>query len=745
MFQLLFKYPAAVFAKGSFVLLSALPVWLMALAMLAGCGVLAFLLRRTSVGRLRAMALWGLQAGTLIVILLLLWQPAVSVTILKPQQNIVAVLVDTSRSMALTDTGASREEQAKRLLESHLLPQLRQRYQIRVYSLGQTLDRAGDPQRLQATSGASRINAGLRQIADEAATLPIGAIALLTDGADTTGGIDAATMSELHRRRLPVNPVGFGRETIARDVELDSFDVPPKAFSGSRMEALVRVRQNGFAGQRAVISLTSGGRQVVSRTIMLADAPQQVEHLVFNAGDAGIRTLEARLDPLPGETNRGNNRLTTILRVDGSKHRILYVEGEPRWEYKFLRRAVEDDPAVSVVSMVRTTQNKIYRQGIANPAELADGFPSKDEDLFQYEGLVLGSVEAGFFTAAQQSVIRDFVDRRGAGLLFLGGRSSLADGNYNAPPFAELLPVNLPHSNATFQRRFVAAELTPEGKRSLLTRIEDDPEKSADHWDVLPYLADYQDAGTSKPGAVVLADVDVSGKKLPLLITETYGLGRTAVFATGGSWRWRMQQPAGDTSQQTFWRQLLRWTVDGTPSQVSVTASTRHLEDEGRIVLRAEVKDGKYLAAPDAQVQAAVSGPDGRPESLQFRAVASKPGVYEAEWDAAQSGSYVADVTARQGGKQIGEDVLTFQREDGAAENFHQEQNRELLEKLAAETGGRYYTPGTAQRLPDEIAFSDAGISSHEFRDLWNMPVIFLLLLLLRSCEWLLRRKWGLV
>jgi hypothetical protein len=108
-------------------------------------------------------------------------------------------------------------------------------------------------------------------------------------------------------------------------------------------------------------------------------------------------------------------------------------------------------------------------------------------------------------------------------------------------------------------------------------------------------------------------------------------------------------------------------------------------------------------------------------------------------------GVYVAEVTAQRGVEKLASDVLPFHREDGAAENFHREQNRELLEKLAEATGGHYYTSRNVNRLPDEIAYSEAGITSREMKDLWNMPAVFLLLLALRSGEWLLRRRWGVV
>ena len=534
MFEFLFKYPLGVFAKGHLVLLGSWPRWLLLLAMLAAAAALAALLvagRKHFTKALqgyRSVVLWALDWALLALLLLLLWQPAISVTALKQQQNIIAVVIDDSRSMALKDTGDSRQQEAVRMLDGGLLRDLRSHYQVRLYRLGASVDRIETLSQLTAAQPSTQIGKGLQQLADEAATLPIGAIVLASDGADNSGGIDLKTLTELQRRRLPVNTIGFGKTELFSDVELDSFDVSNKALEGSRLEAQIAIRQNGFGGKHARLNLSGAGKMLATRDIVLSDTGKQTEALEFNAGAAGVKSLEVRIDPLVGEENLENNRLTRVLLVQGGKHRILYVEGEPRWEYKFIRRAVEDDPAITVVSMLRTTQNKIYRQGIGTAQELEEGFPNKPEDLFEYEGIILGSVEEAFFSSTQAQEIKNFVDTRGGGLLFLAGRWALADGGYNVAPFADLLPVQLPQRKNTFQRNFVAAELTDEGRRSLLCRIEDDAEKSNRHWEILPYLANYQDPGTPKPGAVVLARVDAGGNRPPLLVTENYGRGRSA-------------------------------------------------------------------------------------------------------------------------------------------------------------------------------------------------------------------------
>jgi hypothetical protein len=254
---------------------------------------------------------------------------------------------------------------------------------------------------------------------------------------------------------------------------------------------------------------------------------------------------------------------------------------------------------------------------------------------------------------------------------------------------------------------------------------------------------DYQEAGTPKPGAVVLAEMSAAGRKMPLLITENYGRGRTAVLASGGTWRWQMSQPLGDTTHDAFWQQLLRWLVTDTPDRIVASVPSQMLFDDGRVQFSADVRDKNFLPAVDAHVEAHILGPGGEAAQVEMTPDPNTPGTFRADWTADQPGSYLTEVIATHGKDELGRDVLTFARMDGVAENFHTEQNRELLEKLSQQTGGRYWKPEELSRLPSEISYSEAGITVRDTKELWNMPIVFLLLLLLPSTEWLLRRKWG--
>jgi uncharacterized membrane protein len=764
MFQFFFKYPIPVFSKGKFVLLGAWPSWVLLLLIVACAAGLAVLIwsrlpqAAAKISKWRAGAVWLLQSLLIATVLVLLWQPAITVAELAPQQNVIAVVLDDSRSMAIADSGGdgkqTREAAAQKALEDGVLAGLQKKFQIRLYRLDSRVTRAAAPGEIQPSAPATHINNGLRQLTSETSDLPIGAIVLLSDGSensiDGSGDLALETINALHNRRIPVHTVGFGKEQLAHDLELSDVRVASRAMADSRIPATVTFHQRGYAGNKALLVIRDGDKTLGSREVTLnTDGATQVETVFFSPGGAGVKSLHFSLGPLAGEENLANNAVTRLLGVTDDKRRILYVEGEPRWEYKFIRRAEDDDKIVQVASMLRTTENKIYRQGISDPKELENGFPVRAEDLFAYQGIILGSVEAGYFTPLQQELLREFVDRRGGGLLFLGGRFSLADGGWGGSSLVDLLPTILPHSRTTFHRDPATAELTAAGSDSPITRLMDDPAKNTDRWKKLTYLMDYQDAGTAKPGATVLAQLNAGARKLPLLVTQNYGRGRTAVMATSGTWRWQMSQPLGDTAHDQFWQQLLRWLVLESPGQVVVTTASQTLMDDGQIQLSASVRDKEYTPAADAKVTAHLIGPDGLSAMIDMAPEANNPGVFHAAWTAEKPGSYLAEVTAQRrsqkGAEDLGTGTLPFQRIDGVAESFHTVQNRELLEKLASETGGRYWKPDELTRLPNEISYSDAGISVRDIKELWNMPVVFLWLLLLMAAEWLLRRKWGVV
>ena len=180
--------------------------------------------------------------------------------------------------------------------------------------------------------------------------------------------------------------------------------------------------------------------------------------------EAGPHELGFSIDAAEGETEFRNNDRSALVNVANEQYRVLYFEGEPRWEYKFLRRAIAGDEDLRVATLLRVSPNKFYRQGIDAPEQLEEGFPATRDELFGYDALIIGSIEAAFLSTAQQELIRDFVSVRGGSLLMLAGPSGLGNGGWGQSAVADVLPARLPPTSVpTFFRKKAGVALTPQG------------------------------------------------------------------------------------------------------------------------------------------------------------------------------------------------------------------------------------------------------------------------------------------
>jgi hypothetical protein len=326
----------------------------------------------------------------------------------------------------------------------------------------------------------------------------------------------------------------------------------------------------------------------------------------------------------------------------------------------------------------------------------------------------------------------------------LGGRNGLADGGWGASQVAEALPAKLDTgSGTTFLREKATVHMTVQGRDSLICRLDSDAAASAKLWEEMPQIGDYQTLGELKPAAVTLLEAEIGRDRIPLLVSQSYGRGKALILATGATWRWKMQLDHEDQRHHTFWRQLLRSLTASSPLPVTITSDRSLYADDPRVRLRAEVRTKTYDIANNAIVNVTVTPEKGEPHTVEMHPSPDEPGVYLAEVTAASPGAYRMEAKAFVGDESLGSAVTHVLRQDGVAEDFQPAQNRELLSRLAEQTGGRYWGLDELAGLPEEIRFSEAGISARETLDLWDLPAMFLLLAGLKAAEWLLRRRWG--
>jgi hypothetical protein len=229
----------------------------------------------------------------------------------------------------------------------------------------------------------------------------------------------------------------------------------------------------------------------------------------------------------------------------------------------------------------------------------------------------------------------------------------------------------------------------------------------------------------------------------PLLVHQRYGAGNVYVLATGGTWRWQMGLPHDDLRSETFWRQLTQAMATAALRNVALSADKTFYGDEAEVKLRAEVRDKSFAPAAAATVEVMVTDGRGLEQPIAMTPVVGEPGIYEATYETQRAGVYRFAAKASVDGEEVGTGRFAVRREDGVVENFRVQQDRALLERIAAATGGRYFALADVAGLPEAVSFSEAGIVERQVLDLWNMPAFFLLLMLLKGSEWLLRLFWG--
>jgi len=699
MFEWLFKYSSSVWRDASFAFDGLWPLWVLPVAIIIALLLLLASLRKQPLTTGRKAGLIALQGFMAALVLTMIWQPVLRVQVAEKGENTVAWLVDTSQSMLTEDVPVSRtstvEQQTRLASAQNVLTDVAldngAEFEAALYSQGQTLDAIESVEELSGISASpiTNIAGALDNLLGTVSDNALAAVVLLSDGSDNSQTLDAQWWQRLVAAGVPVHTVGLGRLRNPSDIQLSDVIIPELVTPNVQLTAQLRI--NHAAASDASVRVLAGSDLIAVQDIRLpADVTQSTHEIRLPSGDEGIRRLSFEVvadsavsDPLPA-----NNRQQRVVRVADVQQRILYVEGEPRWEYKFLRRALSESPDVEIVSLLRTSPNKFYRQGVRDAGELADGFPASRDTLFAYE---------------------------------------------------------------TFARERYRAMPTVSGYRTPWLALDDTFEANQSAWEGLPPLADAQMLGTVKPGAVVLlerfaADASGTAAAAPLLVTQRYGKGQSLVLGTSGTWRWQMGLDSTDQRHEMFWKQLATTLVDGVLPRISVSATQAVYRDTDTAEVSVVVYDADYQPLQQAVLPIQVSLPDGTARTVELQADAQISGKFSGALDMQLDGPYTIDAMTPLGGESPASDLAAAEhwwvRESGTAESFDNNLQQEFLQRLADATGGSYLAYNDYDSLFDVLEQNNVALKREMSLPLWNMPVLFILLFLAKTFEWLLRLRW---
>ena len=759
-FRALFAYQPVIFQQGELrfnvttgaLLAAALVLVVVALA------VLTYRRVRVNEGRTRdKVVLTALRVAALALVLFCLFRPTLIVRAAVPQQNVVAVLLDDSRSMQIPDwAGKPRAEYVRSEFgetPGPLMKSLSDRFQVRLFRFSSTAARAASANELGFTGSQTKLGAALNGVRDELAGLPLAGVVLLSDGADTSDTAITDALLGMKAARLPVFTVAVGSEKLARDVQIDRVNTPRTVLKDALLFVDVVITNSGFAGQTVTLDVEDDARIIGSQKVTLpADGSAITAKVRATATEPGPRLFKFKVAPLQGEVVVENNSREAHVQVRDVREKILYFEGEPRWEMRFLRRAVTDDKNLEVVALQRTADNKYMRLFVnepESPNELATGFPTTREELFKYRGLILGSIEASAFTGEQLQMIADFVDRRGGGLLMLGGARAFAEGGYGGTPVADALPLLIDaRTPASDPTTFLRLKLAPTraGQENAVTQIADTEAASLARWPQLPLVTTVNAPLQLKPAASKLLNgVDERGREYPALSVQKFGRGRALAFPVQDSWNWQMHAsiPVEDQTHERFWRQMLRLLVEGVPGPLDVRTTDR-VEPGEPVSIEASVADPAFADVNDATVIAQVTRPNGGTLNVPLQWSAEGGGKYRGTFVTVEPGPYEVAVDATRADKPAGSMVSFVRAAPAESEYFDPTMHAAPLRRIAEETGGRFYTADAVAGLADDVRYAGRGVTSIEERPLWNMPIVLITLLGLVMAEWGYRRAVGL-
>ena len=711
-----------------------------------------------------------------------------------PKANIIAILADNSQSMFIRDAGSStsRAEESAKVLKSEpgdWQEALDENFQIRRYTFDTRRHWTDDFASLDFKGRASSLIGVTRKLGEDLSGQPLAGILLFTDGNDT----DFKSLPDGLGPLPPVYPVVMGKPSVIKDISITNLvQVASSTFEDAPVTIRCTVAATGFPADQIEVRLLDPEGTLIDTQFPVAGQAKNKkdEYQDWNikfevkpeALGISFYTVEVGQAEQPDgqaaeeEATMANNRRIVAVERRREPYRILYVAGRPNWEYKFLKRALEDDPQVDLVGLIRIAKREpkfvflgregessnplfkgfrgdddegerydkpiLKRLNVRDEDELKDGFPKSAAELFGYHAIILDDLESAFFMPHQLELIRRYVSERGAGFMMLGGQESFTQGNYENTPIAELLPVYLERRGSVSPVDNLEFDLTREGQISKWLRLRKTEADEEDRLENMPKFRVLNQVDRIKPGASVMASMtDENGSKLPALVVQRYGHGKSSALLIGDMWRWQM---AGDGKREDLpraWRQMIRWLVADVPNRVQLTTEA----DSGasrKLIVRARDEEFKPLGFANVALSVLPAGDESKAIDLSVEPAGTETGAFWSTYNPREEGGYVARAKVRdEDGKVIG-DVESGWASNPAADEFNSLQpNVALMRKLAKRTGGRVLAIGDLTKWAKELPTKQSPVMESFQTPLWHLPWIFAAALLLLVTEWWLRRR----
>jgi hypothetical protein len=778
---------AEIVLRGSF------PGWLAIILMvaIAGLAVGFYFTESMKLGTKRRLILAGLRALTLCTIVFLLCKP-VAVRDVKTEKNRpIVLLADNSESMKMEDPRPSAADKIRaaialdRLAPDHgiaspppgdmqpvgqpkrtdlmkgvfankrldLVGKLRAKGPVQPFLFGSRTRGLPDTPELKWLGDVSSDDTKT-QLTDSIAEmltrdqneLPA-AIFVATDGRDNGSSTQWDDLArEAARLKIPIHIYGIGGSTAGFLVLKDAA-IQDTLFIEDSVTVPFRFRVQGVKDAEVELTLTLAGKVVAKKRVPAKEGQDITESLQFTPqkedASAGKKEIVASVKVVDNN-DIPEDKFAKMVRVADRKVKMLYVESNPRWEFKFMLQAFKRDRRVDPTFIVINGDRKAMEAG----PPFIPNFPDQRKDLFAYDLLVIGDVDANYFTAEQRNWIKDFVTE-GGGLVVIAGRLH-APSTWLGTPLADVLPVEVPSVKFPLDDARRPAEFKPLlsdlGRRSPILSLTDDPTEQMAIWQDLPGFYWHYPVTKLRPAAVSLLDHPrdkiVDDKPMPLLAMQYYGKGLVLFSACEETWRWRFNE--ADKYFARLWGQVvyaigLPHTLGTKAGQLAIAGGEAVLGKPGQVYARLFTPE--YRPLTKERVTAQVEKLDALPtedkfRTVEFEAVPNQPGEYVATVPNDRVGRYALKVES-------GEEMATLDYRVTLPPEHEQApgpMNEEALRKLAEQTGGKFYREEDLFQLSDNVQPQKVTFTQRKETLLWTWLPMLLIVVSLFTIEWVVRK-----
>lgn len=714
-------------------------------SLLLATAVLSFLIWKrsrfsTSTGLLEALRLLVVAA-----VALTLNQPEWRETFRPDSQPTVAVLRDASASMRTEDATAaaspeaaprSRESLAEELCAEAVWSPLRDQFDLVVEEFS-----APQPDRPDAGTDLAEALEGLLDRHPRLA-----GVVLVSDGDWNEGDPPSRAATRYRMAGVPVFAVPAGSETRLPDLAATAFDAPTFGLVGKPVRLPFTLASSLPRNHSATVEIRTDQGETLSGEVVLPAMGRAQDHLLWTPQAEGDYKLTIDLSPAEEERDLSNNTLSAPIAIRREELKVLLIESYPRWEYRYLRNALERDPGVEASCLLLHPDVSAIGDG---PGYL-DAFPEPDL-LSTFDVVFLGDVGVsdGQLTLEQVASLKQQVASQAAGLVLMpglrGNQTSLLDTE-----LGDLFPVQL---DAAQPRGWGSAtpgqfELTELGARSLLTRLEDTENANANVWSSLPGFQWYAGVIRAKAGSEVLATHSSEANRhgrIPLIATKTYGTGKILFMGTDGAWRWR--KGVEDKYHYRFWGQVARWMAYQRSMASDELMRLFYSPDRPRtgdtLTLNANVMSVGGEPLQSASVVVQIAAPSGRIETVRLQPGGEEQwGLFTGTFTPAEPGEHRLAMTCAENGGTL---ELPLAVQGTSRERVGDPARHDVLEEIARITRGELLATVDPAEIRERVAALPEPAPIERRLRLWAHPAWAGAILLLLSLFWIGRKMAGAV